>query len=190
MYVPLDDIARLRINPELRYDHRVTHDAPRAVRLFAGNDSQPEFRGATPRWVRPDAIEHAVELKYADVVVRNRLLDGAFHVYSVDEADVGSLLSVHYTKIIPRDAQTSRAYLCVALRSALRPLAARWIVEHDTLTPLDLRSLRELKLYWPSARAQAEWVARYRDALEALRAQERAVAEIESALSIAPDAGA
>lgn len=187
MYVTLDDIALLRINPELRYDHRVSPHDDTAVRLFTGNASEPRFRPAAPQWVRRDALQHPVEVQVHDIIVCNRLIDNAFHVFSSSKEDAGTLLSVHYTKVMLRSEDSCPHYAAIALRAALHPVARRWQHEHPPLTPLDLRSLRELRIYWPAVDQQQQWVQRYADELVSLRRQQRALRAVESAL-LGPEA--
>lgn len=176
----LDDIARLRINPGLRYKHRVDEDAPGALSLFLGNTREHLPHAQRAHWVLPDALSNIVELRTDDIVIQNHLDRETFHVFRIEARDLPSVLSVHYTKVIPRDAHCCRGYLLLALRVSLARVAREWLAQDSPPRALSLRALRELTLYWPEQARQETLVEehemllrRYRHAQEALGAFEQ-----------------
>lgn len=157
----MDDLALLRINPGLRYRHRVSKDTRGALSLFLGNASDGLPCPRHTHWVLSDALSNTVELATDDIIVQNHLDRGRFRVFRVDAADLPSVLSVHYTQVVPRDERICRAYMRIALRAALQHLSATWLAQDTPTRALSLRSLRELELYWPAASLQQDIVAEH-----------------------------
>lgn len=157
----VDDIAWLRINPGLRYKHRVGKDTTDALSLFLGNASDGLPRPRKAHWVLPHALSNVVELSVDDIVVQNHLDRGQFRVFRVDARDLPSALSVHYTKVIPRDEHLCRDYLRIALRASLKRLAKTWLEQEAPTRALGLRTFRELTLYWPARAIQQGIVAEH-----------------------------
>lgn len=159
----VDELASLRINPGLRYKHRVDKGTAGALSLFLGNASDGLPRPRSEHWVLSDALSNIVELTTDDIVVQNHLDRGRFRVFRILESDLPAALSIHYTKVIPRSEEICRAYLCITLRAALKRVSRTWLSKEAPTHALSLRTLRELKLYWPARSIQQDIIKEHED---------------------------
>lgn len=170
----LDDVAFLRINPGLEFQHRVGQDEEGAVRLFLGNETSDGDAMTSTAFVKPTALVNHIELVAGSIVVQNNYAHRCYSVYRVSHLDVPAALAPQFAKVVPRGPHINSDYLYIALRAALQIAAESQRFRSVPRIGDALRDLRDLLLYWPEETTQKVLVREYLDRQQELaRTQQR-----------------
>lgn len=168
----LEDLARLRVNPSLKRHSRVDSGASDTCALFTGNTRSVVSTDVGTRQVPYAWLENVVALRAGDVVIANHLVSGAYPVYQVDVEDTPVFLAPHQTKVVPVSPRTNLSFLHWTItRSLFQSLQG----VSEPPSELQLRTIRELDLYWPDSSTQAAIIDEHQRLSHQLRAAHEAL---------------
>lgn len=169
----LDDVAFLRVNPGLDFDHRVPAGHPDAVRLFVGNDTGMGRFLRCASFIQRNKAINSIDLAKGAIVVQNHYSRFCYPTFRVESSDLPAVLAPQFILILPRDRDINCDYLFIAIRSSLTTYSQQMRASASRPLPLTPRVLRELSLHWPSPTEQARIAQDYQTTERLIRSSEQ-----------------